>query len=127
MILGDLEVDFENGAVHTNRDSHMLKELTTVSVRKPFLPVAVMFGGGLSAMAMAFQDILYLHELYLIGAGVTVAACAGLLVGRLKLRSRELMSGDELADAVWGTFPALNAKRREIVKAIAATRGARDA
>lgn len=123
MIIGILEVDFPNGALHTHRDSYMLEELTTVSVRKPFLPAAILFGGGVSAMSLSFGDILYVHEIGLMTAFAVASAIGGWVIGRLKLRSRELRSGDELSDTVWGSFSELNKKRREIVHAVASVRG----
>lgn len=122
MIIGDLELDAVNAALHAAKDSHTLKELTTVSVRRPFLPVAVIFSVGLGAMGVSFFDVLYVHERIIIAGFVTIAMVVGWTIGRLKLRSRELRSGDELADAVWGSFSALNKKRREIIRAVAATR-----
>lgn len=123
MILGELDLDPHNAALHTARDSYTLKELTTVSVRRPFLPVVGIFSAGLGAIGVSFFDVLYPHERIAIGVFVVVALLAGWCIGRLKLRSRELRSGDELADAVWGSFPALNKKRREIIRAVAASRG----
>ncbi|MEO0384162.1 MAG: hypothetical protein AAF234_11490 [Pseudomonadota bacterium] len=124
MILGTLELDPENAILHTAKDSYTLKELTTVSVRQPFLPAALIFSAGLGAIGVSFFDILYAHERAAIPVFILVCLAVGVWAGRLKLRSRELHKGDELADTVWGSFPALNKKRRDIIRAAAKARGA---
>ncbi|MFN3171249.1 MAG: hypothetical protein ACE37E_11210 [Hyphomicrobiales bacterium] len=123
MIIGELDIEEQTGVLHAPKDSHTLNQLTTVSVRRPFLPGAVIFSVGLGAIGVSFFDVLYPHERIAIIVFVTIAMIVGWSVGRLKLRSRELRSGDELADAVWGSFSTLNKKRRDIIKAVAATRG----
>lgn len=122
MILGELTLDKQMGALHTARDSHTLKELTTVSVRQPFLAPALIFSAGIGAMGWSFEDVLYAHERICILIFVTLSPIAGWMIARMKLRSRELRSGDVLSDAVWGSFPELNKKRREVIRAAAQAR-----
>lgn len=123
-IIGKIDVDRTLGALHTHRDSYSLKELVTVSVRRPLLPAAVLFGSSAVASAFSFGDILYAHEVGLITVFVAGAATLGVRLGQLKLRSRELSSGDELSDVIWGNFATLNKKRREIIVAALAAREA---
>lgn len=124
-ILGELDVDFPNGALHTHRTSYFLEGIRVSGVKQPFLPAAILIGVGLTGIWLSFRDILYAHELTFITLIVMGAGFAGWNVAKLELRSYELRSGDQLSDVVWGRFGSLNAKRREIIQAVASIRGGR--
>lgn len=121
MILGFVHVDAENGSVETHRDSYLLDTLTVVSVRRPFLAGGVMFGGGFAGFALMFADLLYAHEMALIGSVALIVLWLGWQAGQLKLLSRDLR-GSELSGVIWGRYADLNAARSKIVRALGARR-----
>lgn len=122
MIFGSITIDEREGAVHTHRDSYLLDQLTVASVRRPLLPIALLFGVGLVGFAARFGDLLYESEIVIaIGAGA-LALLIGTQIGQLKLLSRDLR-GSELSGAVWGRYGRLNQARRGIARALAASRG----
>lgn len=121
MILGSLNIDAAQGAVHTHRDSYLIAALSVVSVRRPLLPAGLMFGSGLAGFCVAFGDLLYLYEALTILAAASASLLAGWQVGHLTLLSRDLR-GSELAGAVWGRFASLQIVRADIVCALAASR-----
>lgn len=121
---GKVEIDFANGALHAPRDTHMLDGLRHFSVRRPLLPLAMMFGSSALVGCWSFHDILYPGEATALYTFAAVCAFGGWFIGRLKLRSREMRSGDELAESVWGFVPALDKQRMEIVQAVASVRRA---
>lgn len=122
MILGELEIDETIGLLHAPRTSYTLKNVSVSGVTQPLLPSALIFSAGAAATGISFFNVLQTHERISIAIFVILALVFGWSAGRLKLRSKELRSGDELADAVWGSFSALNKKRRDIIRAAAATR-----
>ncbi|MEJ0017581.1 MAG: hypothetical protein WDN25_13645 [Acetobacteraceae bacterium] len=121
MILGSVTVDYDQGAVHTHRDTYLLASLTVVSVRRPLLPFAAVAVGGMGGFTAAFGDLLYLYE----GATIATLAATALLIGwqagQLKLLSRDLRGG-ELSGAIWGQASTLNGLRKEIAQAVASAR-----
>jgi hypothetical protein len=123
MILGSVTIDHGQRAVHTHRDSYLIDNLSVVSVRRPLLPMGMLFGPGLSGFALMFGDLLFIHE---IGVTVLLAAGAvilGLRAGQLKLLSRDLR-GSELAGVIWGDYGDLNALRKDIAAALTECQGA---
>lgn len=122
MILGHVQVDRENGAVNTHRDSYLLKSLTVVSVRRPFIEGGMLFGAGYAGFILAFGDLLFWYEIALTLAAAGTALLVGFRVGQLKLLSRDLR-GSELSGVIWGSYADLNAVRRDIVRAIAPIKG----
>lgn len=112
MIFGRISVD--ERAVSTHRDSYLLSELTVVSVRRPFLPTAMLLAGGGIGFVATFSDLLYASEIVVcigISAGLVLV---GTQLAQLSLLSRDLR-GSELTSAVWGARRSLEAKRNEIV------------
>jgi len=115
MIIGYITVN-EN-AVITHRDSYLIKNLSVVSVRRPYLAGAMLLGGAFFGFGIAFGDLLYANEIITI-TGLSIAAMiAGSQVGQLSLLSRDL-KGSELSGAVWGWHPHLQSIRSEIVEAL---------
>lgn len=115
MIFGSVWIDGE--AVNTHRDSYLLPTLTVVSVRRPFLAGALIFATGFGGFAVSFGDLLYPHEVRIIGGGILTVLFAGLWIGQLKLLSRDLR-GSELAGVIWGSYGHLNRVRLKIVRAM---------
>jgi hypothetical protein len=121
MMIGFIEIDEEQGAVNTHRDSYLLDSITVASVRRPFFIGGLMSGIGLTGFTLSFGDLLYAHEIVLtllIATGCIVVAWQ---VGQLKLLSRDLR-GSELADVIWGRYASLNAVRLSIARAMSARR-----
>lgn len=121
MVFGKLIVDARQGAIHTHRDSYLLDTLTTVSVRRPFLPTGCLIGGGLTSFGAAFGDLLYGGEIAVLVGAVLALVGAGLTLGRLSLISRDLR-GSEFASAIWGGYASLQSSRARIVDAIVISR-----
>ncbi|MEO1222243.1 MAG: hypothetical protein AAFY42_12995 [Pseudomonadota bacterium] len=115
MIVGFVNLDADS--VNTHRDSYLLKNLTVVSVRRPFFAAGLLFGIGALSFVTAFSDLLYLHEMAVMTALAAFCLLSGYGIAQLKLISRET-KGTELAGAVWGSYPALQTVRQEIVAAI---------
>ena len=115
MIIGS--VSLKNGAVITHRDSYLIKNISVVSVRRPYLAGAMLLGGAFSGFGFAFGDLLYMGEIITI-TGLSVAAIiAGAQIGQLSLLSRDL-KGTELSGAVWGWHSSLQRIRNEIMAAL---------
>lgn len=114
MIFGTLIIDGE--ALHTHRDTYLVKGLSVISVRRPFLPIGATIAAGAGGFGAAYADLLWSGELAAIAALSTAALVAGLKVGQLNLLSRDLR-GSELMGAIYGTYGHLNRLRREIVAA----------
>lgn len=119
MIIGYVDVNAEDGAVETHRDSYLLDNLTVVSVRKPFLAGGLLFGLGFVGFTLVFGDLLFMHEIGMTLGASLGALVAGLSLGQMKLLSRDLR-GSEISTVIFGSFGELNKKRRDIVRAIAA-------
>lgn len=115
MIIGS--VTLQNGAVITHRDSYLLKNLSVVSVRRPFLGGAILLGGAFAGFSAAFFDLLYPDEVATIFCLSITALIAGTQIGQLKLLSRDLR-GSELSDAIWGQYASLNRIRSQIVQSL---------
>ena len=115
MIIGS--VNIENGAVVTHRDSYLLKSLSVVSVRRPFLGGAILLGASFGGFSIAFGDLLFPGEIASVLGLSAFAIIAGVQVGQLKLLSRDLR-GSELADAIWGQYSSLNHIRTKIVQSL---------
>lgn len=115
MIIGS--VDLQNGAVVTHRDSYLLKNLSVVSVRRPFLGGAILLGSAFAGFSLAFFDLLYFNEVATIVGLSTVVLFASMQVGQLKLLSRDLR-GSELTGVIWGQYSSLNLIRAQIVQSL---------
>ena len=115
MIFGSVSV--HSRAVITHRDSYLIKNLSVVSVRRPYMAGAMLLGGAFLGFGIAFGDLLYTSEIITI-SGLSVAAMiAGSQVGQLSLLSRDL-KGSELSGAVWGWHSSLQDIRTEIVESL---------
>ena len=117
MIFGSVEL--RDGAVHTHRDSYLIDQLSVVSVRRPLLAGAALIAGGLTGFALAFGDLLYLHELMVIIGVVLVVGVTGTELGQLKLLSRDLR-GSELSGVIFGRHRDLDRIRHDIAHALRA-------
>ncbi len=114
MHLGHLYI--HNGAVITHRDSFMLDSISVVSVRRPYLGGAWLLSLSLFGFGIAFFDLLYGSEVFVLTAIGCALLLVGSYIGQLSLLSRDL-KGTELSSAIWGTPWSLDLMRRKIVKA----------
>ena len=119
MIFGKL--DLREHVLHTHADSYILVGIKKVSTARPFLSSSVMMAGLAGLFALGFADILYTHELILIGAVMTAALVIGMSLAQLRLFSRDL-HGAQAINAVYGTYRHLNQKRIAISAAIEAAK-----
>ena len=115
MILGSVTV-YKN-AVVTHRDSYLIKNLSVVSVRRPYMAGAILLGCTFISFGFAFGDLLHTNEIITITGLSLAAMITGSLVGQLSLLSRDL-KGTELSGAVWGLHSSLQCIRCEIVEAL---------
>ena len=111
MILGSIEVTEK--AVTTHRDSYLLNKISVVSVRRPLLGGALLISAGTLGFTVSFADILYASEITTLLSVAAFALLFGTHAGQLKLVSREL-SGNPLADVIWGRYASLNQHRLKI-------------
>lgn len=119
MIFGKL--DLTESVLHTHADSYILVGIKKVSTARPFLSSSVMIAGMAGLFALGFADILYTHELMLIGAVMTTALVIGMSLAQLRLFSRDL-HGAQAINAVYGTYRHLNQKRIAISAAVEAAK-----
>lgn len=119
MIFGKL--DLTESVLHTHADSYILVGIKKVSTARPFLSSAVMMAGLAGLFALGFADILYAHELMLIGVVMTAALIIGMSLAQLRLFSRDL-HGAQAINAVYGTYRHLNQKRIAISAAVEAAK-----
>ena len=119
MIFG--KPDLREHVLHPHADSYILVGIKKVSTARPFLSSSVMMAGLAGLFALGFADILYAHELILIGAVMTAALIIGMSLAQLRLFSRDL-HGAQAINAVYGTYRHLNQKRIAISAAIDAAK-----
>lgn len=119
MIFGNL--DLTESVLHTHADSYILVGIKKVSTARPFLSSSVMIAGLAGLFALGFADILYAHELMLIGVVIVTALIIGMSLAQLRLFSRDL-HGAQAINAVYGTYRDLNQKRIAISAAVEAAK-----
>jgi len=118
MIIGSVSVS--KNAVVTHRDSYLIKNLSVVSVRRPYLAGAIVLGGAFAGFGVAFGDLLYPNEIVAIIGFSIAAIILGSQIGQLSLLSRDLR-GTELSGAIWGKHSSLQRIRTDIVAALHST------
>ncbi|NDW06482.1 hypothetical protein [Jiella pacifica] len=111
MIFGTVTID--GHAVHTQKDTYRIADLSVFSVRRPFLAVGATVAAGTAAFGFVHADLLYLSECLAIGSVSVVSLIGGLMIGQLQFLSRDLR-GSELAGAIYGTYGHLNRVRKEV-------------
>ena len=109
-IIGSVDVT-EKGVV-THRDSYLFP-LSVVSVRRPFLIPAGLFGGAALLSILTFSDLLFGSEQLFLAIVGSVLVFAAWQVGQLSLLSLTL-KGSDMTGAVYGAYTALNNVRGEI-------------
>ena len=114
MIFGTLKI--VGTTLETHNDYYALREITTVSTRRPFVSAGLMTGILMAAFAFGFWDILFFGERIAALAIASTAIWGGLNIGLLQLASRDLR-GLPLADAAYGTYRHLNREGRKIAAA----------
>lgn len=115
MIAGRMTIT--STAVETHKDSYLLEHLTVVSVRRPFLATGMVMALGGTAFSFRFADLLYPHELLILGTGILTLFVLGRVVAQIQLLSRDLR-GSELSGMIWGTYVHLNRLRAQIIQAV---------
>ena len=79
MIFGSVSI---NGhAVNTHRDSYLIENLSVVSVRRPPLAPACLFGLGLGGFGWSLSDLLHASEIATIIGVSTAGILAGIWLG----------------------------------------------
>ncbi|TPW33121.1 hypothetical protein FJU08_00700 [Martelella alba] len=114
MIFGSLSID--GGVIHTHRDSYLIKGLSVISVRRPFLPTGLLIAASIGGFGLAYGDLLHPGERIIIALIALAALGGGWTLGQLQLLSRDLR-GSELSGAIYGSYGHLNRLRRQIVAA----------
>jgi len=112
------QIDITAHAVQTARHTYKLRDLTVVSVSRPFLPMGLLFALGGVGFGISCFDLLYPGELAALAVGIVVALWTGLTVAQIQLLSRDLR-GSELSGMVWGTYGHLQRVRYAIADAMA--------
>lgn len=100
-------------AISTHRNSYMLDKITVVSVTRPLLSAACIFGGGGIAFTISFSNLLFWGEIISIVAMSLAAIWLGFQVAQLKLLSRD-MASSSMGDVIWGQYSVLNDIRLQI-------------
>tara|TARA_R110002072_G_scaffold150788_2_gene299372 strand:- start:10023 stop:10394 length:372 start_codon:yes stop_codon:yes gene_type:complete len=118
MIFGKLEI---GKTLETHRGSYVLAGISAISTHRPFFSTGLVVGGLSTTFALGFRDILWPGELLALSCITVASVAAGMSIGQLRLVSRDLR-GSPMADAVYGTYPDLNRRRREIADAIGRTK-----
>lgn len=114
MIFGTAEVG--DGVLETSNDSYALTANTNFSVPRPLRPAGIMGAILLSAFGASFSDLLYPHEIILLGGFVIGIYLIGNRLACLTVTNRELI-GSPMSVAVWGTYGHLNQIRRKAAAA----------
>ena len=112
MIFGKIE-DIRPGALATHNDLYSLTPQTNYFVVRPFRPIGVGLGMALVMFAWGCRDLLYAHELTIIGGAVLALVLFGETFAHLSIVNRDLR-GSEQSIALWGSYGALNEVRRKI-------------
>ena len=110
-------VEITENAVVTHRDSYFFRNLSVVSVRRPFFAPAVLLSGPLALFVIGFGDLLYGREIAAIVIAILLMVLVGAKLGQLQLLSRDLKNTD-LSGAVWGEHSTLQVARAEVVHAL---------
>lgn len=100
-------------AISTHNNSYMLNKITVVSVTRPFLSSACIFGGGGLLFTLSFADLLFWGESIVIITSSLLSILAGFQVAQLKLLSRD-MASSSMGDVIWGQYSVLNDIRLQI-------------
>lgn len=121
MILGTLKINEAQGELETHNDNYMLDSVTAVSIRRPALAIGVVAFAGIGGSTAVFVEYLKPVEIAVAGGFACFSLFLSWQTGQLKLLSRDLRHTD-LSGVIWGRYASLKAKRREIVRAIAAAK-----
>jgi len=111
MMIGTCEVG--NGTIVTNKTTYVVTADTRPDVRRIFLGPGLVVAGGLSLLGIGFADILYAHEIALIGVVIAASLFGGFQFARLVILDR-VTRGTEQMSAIYGLHSTLQDKRREI-------------
>ena len=115
MILGFVEIG--DGVCHTHNDSYALTSNTTFSAPRPFRAAGFLIASLIAAFGLAFSDLLFWHELGLVGICAITSAVLGNSLAHLLIVNSDLR-GSDLSIAAWGTYGHLNRIRRELANSV---------
>ncbi|MEL6919843.1 MAG: hypothetical protein AAFO77_02305 [Pseudomonadota bacterium] len=113
MIIGTVSIDRLAGVLNTSDDSYPLDGRTTFSALRPFRVMGWMGVALLGSFAIAFHDLLWMHEIGICVALALILALMSETIAQLVLSNRDLR-GSDLSVACWGTYAHLNRLRREL-------------
>lgn len=111
MIIGSVSIDQVAGVLNTANDSYPLDRRTVFSVLRPFRVIGWMSVGLLGSFAIAFRDLLWMHEIGICAGLALPVFLIGETIAQLVLSNRDLR-GSDLSVACWGTYADLNRLRR---------------
>ena len=115
MIFGTLKL--RGNSLKTRNDVYVLDGISVVSTRRPFFSTGISLAGLLTLFGIGTVDLLYAGELILLVSLAVTSLTFGLIIGQLRLVSRDLRNSP-IADAVYGTYGHLSRERLKIAAAV---------
>lgn len=122
MMLGTCRV--ERNTIITSKTTYVVTEETRPDVRRVFLIPGLGIGGGLTLFTFGFADLLYAHELAMLGIAIGVSIFTATQVARLTILDR-VTRGTEQMSAIYGLHSTLQQVRGEIDAVILELKGER--
>jgi hypothetical protein len=114
-IVGKIEVS--ERAITTHRATYLIKPLSAISVRRPFLGGGLVLAMGFLGFVISFGDLLYWREIGFIAIFCGLAVMVGFRLAKLQFLSRDLRN-NPLSEAIWGDYPELNRVRTVVARQI---------
>lgn len=111
MMIGTCEV--KNATIVTSKTTYVVTGDTRPDVRRIFMAPGLIVAGGLSLLGIGFGDVLYTHELALIGTVIALSLFSGLHVARLVILDG-VTRGTEQMSAIYGLHSTLQKLRSEV-------------
>lgn len=111
MIWGTVEV--KDGVIETNKHTFVVSVLTNFGIERPFLIPSRLLSGAFVGFTIAFFDLLYSVEIFLILSICGLSVFAGAQIAQLRLHGGDLR-GTTLGHALWGTHGSLQKVRAKI-------------
>jgi len=115
MIWGTVKV--KDSVIETNKYTFVLSVLTNFGVERPFLIPSRLLSGAFVGFTIAFSDLLYPIEIFLILGASGLSIFAGAQIAQLRLHGGDLR-GTTLGHALWGTHSSLQNERAKIADKI---------
>lgn len=115
MVFGTIEIG--DGVLHTHNDSYALTSNTTFSAPRPFRAAGILTATMISAFGIAFSDLLYTIELFVVGGFAGFCLLVGNSIAHLLIINADLR-GSDLSVAAWGTYHHLKRIRRDLADSV---------